>query len=289
MSTTNRFRPARRHPTYYLFDGNIVLLESNTLYCLHRSTLSLDSACFGTLFSLPQENTQEGTDDAHPVVIPSIRSQEFDYFLDYHIQTYKNANSRLPSDNEDALIAVLNLAHFFQIAVAHADARRALEHRAEFRPALRYALGIKNQISEWIMSGFRELVDLPLHTLKSADVERMGLAAYHTLVVTKSSIESHRKYIAYLPPAVQHAPTCPFDIECRLGWQREWKGGVARRLLHPEMPISGAAILEALDDVEINDMHVECKKLTLAWLRNRGTLTREEVIVEEAIQGLAGC
>ncbi|KAH9886214.1 hypothetical protein C8Q73DRAFT_715777 [Cubamyces lactineus] len=277
-------RAAHRHSTYYLFDGNVVLLlsASNTLYCLHRSTLSMDSGCFETLFLLPPESALEGTDDDHPVVIPNICSRDFDYLLDYKLR------HSLPLDNQEALISVLNLGHFFQIAAAEADARRALEQSPGFSAALQYALGMKNRINDWIKAGFKKLVILPIDSLSAVDIELMGLPAYHALVSTKARIEAHRKYMAYVPPPIEHSPSCPFDIPCKFGWEREWKSGVSRLLLHPELHISGAQVLENLEAVKINDVHEECKQLTLGRLRRGEVLTREDTLVREAIRSLLG-
>lgn len=50
--------------------------------------LDLSSECFQTLLSLQPEDQEEGTSDAHPVVLPGIRARDFDYFLDYHLRQY---------------------------------------------------------------------------------------------------------------------------------------------------------------------------------------------------------
>lgn len=62
--------------------------DGNVLYRLHRSILGLSSECFQTLLSLQPEDQEEGTSDAHPVVLPGIRARDFDYFLDYHLRQY---------------------------------------------------------------------------------------------------------------------------------------------------------------------------------------------------------
>ncbi|KAI0827055.1 hypothetical protein BC628DRAFT_1370599, partial [Trametes gibbosa] len=150
--------------------------------------------------------------------------------------------SIFPESNEDALVAVLSLGHFFQIPVAQSDARRALECLPGFRAALRYRLGLKIMIIEWVSSGFKELVTLDFNCLDTVDIEAMGIAAYHAIVHTRFNIETHRKYLAYDPPPIQHAPTCTTKLECGVGWRCEWKRRVARRLMHPEEWYTGARI-----------------------------------------------
>ncbi|KAL1941470.1 hypothetical protein VTO73DRAFT_7287 [Trametes versicolor] len=175
MCLTDRLHTARRHPTYYLCDGNMVLWipDGNVLYRLHRSILGLSSECFQTLLSLRPEDQGEGTHDAHPVVLPGIRAQDFDYFLDYHLRHL------FPKHDENALVAVLNLGHFFQVEAAQTDARRALEQLPDFRAALKYRLGLKNMIVPWVSSGFRELVVKPLDGVAVEDIEAMGLTSLH--------------------------------------------------------------------------------------------------------------
>lgn len=189
--------------------------------------------------------------------------------------------------DENVLVAVLNLGHFFQVEAAQTDARRALEQLPEFRAALRYRLGLKNMIVPWVSSGFRELViDLRLDRVAVEDIEAMGIAPYHAIVSTKLAIEVHRKHAAYEPPPVQHSPDCASTLSCDHSWRWEWKREVARRLLHPERWWSGEDILEELDGVEVNDMDMGCLKSTLRWVRAKGVLTKEDNLITEAIRSL---
>ncbi|KAI0646014.1 hypothetical protein C8Q79DRAFT_1010890 [Trametes meyenii] len=279
----------QRHSEYYFPDGNIVLLvvESRTLYRMTRSYLSLDSDYWQTLLSLNPENPDEGTTDAQPVLIHAFKGQEFDWFLDYQLR------HRVPKDGRrlEALMAILKVAHFFQNEGVLEDAQHGLDQHPTFRPSLRYALGLKVMNAGWVSAAFRELVVLPLDQLTAldvADIELMGLGGYHTLIRARLSIESHRKYLAYTPPRAVHSASCPFNLGCSLAWEREWKSGVARRLLHPEEHIPGAFILEELARVEINDMEDECKEHTLAWTERTGLLMKEEDIATTAIRSLTG-
>lgn len=194
--------------------------------------------------------------------------------------------SILPTDDETALVAVLNLGHFFQVPAAQADARRALEGLPVFRAALRYRLGLKNMIVDWVSSGYRELVLGSLREISAEDIMAMGVAAYHAVVVTKFDIEAHRKYLAYDPPCAQHVPTCYSTMECDRGWAWHWKRKVTPYFMHPEEWFSGASLLDKLYTVELNDMNQDCLRRTLDWVRDNGAMTKEDVMITESIRSL---
>lgn len=181
----------------------------------------------------------------------------------------------------------MNLGHFFQYDAAQADARLALERLNTFRPSRKFVLGLRNNIKEWIKDGFRSLVALPYVELTWAeDIEPMGLHAYHAVVSTRFAIDAHRRLISYIPPPVQHDPTCTYDIGCNVGWKQEWRNKVAMHLMHPDEALTGAVVLNWLEDVEINDVHKPCKEATVRRLREDRVLTREEEIVAQTLREL---
>ena len=195
--------------------------------------------------------------------------------------------SILPLDNESALTAILNLGHFFQYESAQREARAALEKLLSFGPVAKYVLGLRNGIKEWVAAGFRELVTPTINRkFTHAEVECMGLFPYHAVNDTRGDIETHRRSIAYSVPIIEHAPTCPFFLECELGWKREWKTKVALHLMHPDEPLPGQQVLSLLEEVEINDVHKACKDQMVQRIRQAGILTHEDVITERVLQSL---
>ncbi|TFK84418.1 hypothetical protein K466DRAFT_665180 [Polyporus arcularius HHB13444] len=279
-----RFSSPQHHPTYYFFDGNIVILlsASNMLYRLHRSYLVLDSGCFDTMLSVRPEDLQEGLSDSHPVVIPDITCEEFDWFLDFQIRHI------LPTD-EVALTALLRLGHFFQYEAAQRAAQEALDRLPTFSAVSKYVLGVRHGIQIWAHDGFKALVASTAVCLPTLEeVERMQLPLYHTLVDTRFRIDAHRRSIAYTIPPVQHASTCPDRLDCELGWKREWRYKVASHLMHPEDALPGHEVLALLGRVEINDVHPACKERMIQRIRQAGIMTHEDVIVEKALHALVG-
>ncbi|KAI0632319.1 hypothetical protein C8Q77DRAFT_1218732 [Trametes polyzona] len=77
-----------RDPTYYINDGNSVLLVENTLFKVHRSVLTKDKSAFETMFQLSGETdsarsdssmgaTQEGESDDNPIRLQGDTADEF--------------------------------------------------------------------------------------------------------------------------------------------------------------------------------------------------------------------
>lgn len=56
------------------------LPQGSTLYKLVKSLLALHSEYFRTMLTLPvPADTCEGSEDAHPIVIPGVAASDFDY------------------------------------------------------------------------------------------------------------------------------------------------------------------------------------------------------------------
>ncbi|KAI0287270.1 hypothetical protein BC826DRAFT_917428 [Russula brevipes] len=71
-----------RDEDYYLSDGSCIILVQNTLFNVHRTTLSKDSSSFSSMFSLPQgDNPAEGQSDDNPVILVGDTASQFRNFL----------------------------------------------------------------------------------------------------------------------------------------------------------------------------------------------------------------
>ncbi|KAM5531303.1 hypothetical protein V8D89_015018 [Ganoderma adspersum] len=77
-----------RDPSYYIHDGNSVLLVENTLFKVHRSVLTKDKSAFETMFQLSGETdsarsdssmtvAQEGESDDNPIRLQGDTADEF--------------------------------------------------------------------------------------------------------------------------------------------------------------------------------------------------------------------
>ncbi|KZP22519.1 hypothetical protein FIBSPDRAFT_859566 [Athelia psychrophila] len=65
-----------RHSQYYFKDGNVVFLIEDVLYNVHRYFFERDSAHFRSILESVQ-----GADEQNPIVLPDVRSTDFDEFL----------------------------------------------------------------------------------------------------------------------------------------------------------------------------------------------------------------
>lgn len=165
----------------------------------------------------------------------------------------------------------------------------AILRLTEFRPALQYHLGLKNSIPEWTATGFRGLMALPFESLAWADIERMGLVPFTTVIQTKHAIEQHHKRVAFWPAEPVLASTCDSSIRCAVRWRLDWWNKVAKHLLHPDpdagLSLQGGALVQALEDAEIDGMCLACKALTMEKVKRSGVLTTwEDTMVEDVIQ-----
>ncbi|KAH9053956.1 hypothetical protein EDB83DRAFT_2393068 [Lactarius deliciosus] len=88
IEETDMKAPPIHHPEivrdedYYLSDGSCIILVENTLFNVHRTTLSKDSSSFGSMFSLPRgDKPVEGQSDDNPVVLGGDTVSQFRNFL----------------------------------------------------------------------------------------------------------------------------------------------------------------------------------------------------------------
>ncbi|OJA09328.1 hypothetical protein AZE42_05459 [Rhizopogon vesiculosus] len=123
-------------PTYYIPDGNTVLLVENTLFRVHRSTLTKDKSTFDSMFSLDSDLRSststssvtagpEGESDDNPIRLQGDTAQEFRALL--------WALYALPHELTLALTPKANTSQLFNLA--------RITHKYEFRSIEAWALG----------------------------------------------------------------------------------------------------------------------------------------------------
>ncbi|KAK7048637.1 BTB domain-containing protein [Favolaschia claudopus] len=131
MSTASEVEEpsATRDPTYYIPDGNTVLLVENTLFKVHRSMLVKDKSAFDSMFSLeaytedttssssliPSTANAEGESDENPIRLQGDKAEEFSallwslYSLPSEIASAMSAHA-----NDLQLINLARIAHKYQ-------------------------------------------------------------------------------------------------------------------------------------------------------------------------------
>ncbi|KAG1879156.1 hypothetical protein F4604DRAFT_1891821 [Suillus subluteus] len=121
-------------PTYYIPDGNTVLLVENTLFRVHRSILTKDKSTFDSMFSLDSDLRSssstsvtagpEGESDDNPIRLQGDTAQEFRALL--------WALYALPPELTLALTPKANTSQLFNLA--------RITHKYEFRSIEAWAL-----------------------------------------------------------------------------------------------------------------------------------------------------
>ncbi|KAH8104658.1 hypothetical protein BXZ70DRAFT_888007 [Cristinia sonorae] len=126
-----------RDPLYYISDGNSVLLVENTLFKVHRSTLTKDKSAFETMFQLSSETdssrsdssmtvAQEGENDDNPIRLQGDTAEEFRSLL--------WALYALPNELMDATGANANCTQLVNLA--------RISHKYQFRSIETWALHV---------------------------------------------------------------------------------------------------------------------------------------------------
>ncbi|KAH9931675.1 uncharacterized protein BXZ73DRAFT_47214 [Epithele typhae] len=115
-----------RDPTYYIHDGNSVLLVENTLFKVHRSVLTKDKSAFETMFQLSAETdsarsdssmtvAQEGESDDNPIRLQGDTADEFRallwalYSLPHELSVAMSADA-----NSTQLANLVRITHKYQ-------------------------------------------------------------------------------------------------------------------------------------------------------------------------------
>ncbi|KAF9645793.1 hypothetical protein BDM02DRAFT_3100854 [Thelephora ganbajun] len=124
-----------RDADYYISDGNTVLFVENTLFKVHRSTLTKDKSTFDTMFSLPSDSSSdssmtvgpEGESDDNPIRLQGDTAEEFRALL---WALYALPNELMVAMTDDAncmqLLHIARIAHKYQFKSIETWASAAL-------------------------------------------------------------------------------------------------------------------------------------------------------------------
>ncbi|KIP10202.1 hypothetical protein PHLGIDRAFT_65999 [Phlebiopsis gigantea 11061_1 CR5-6] len=115
-----------RDPTYYIFDGNSVLLVESTLFRVHRSTLTKDRSAFETMFQLSSETdssrsessvtiAMEGESDDNPIRLQGDTADEFRALLwALYALPHELLIAMTPEANSAQLVALARITNKYQ-------------------------------------------------------------------------------------------------------------------------------------------------------------------------------
>ncbi|KAF9800643.1 hypothetical protein IEO21_10313 [Rhodonia placenta] len=114
-----------RDPSYYIADGNTVLLVDNTLFKVHRSILMKDKSAFETMFQLTNEadsassdsglGTPEGDGDHNPIRLQGDTAEDFRALLwALYALPHELMLATSPDANSTQLAGLARMSHKYQ-------------------------------------------------------------------------------------------------------------------------------------------------------------------------------
>ncbi|KAF8597691.1 hypothetical protein BDV93DRAFT_595964 [Ceratobasidium sp. AG-I] len=165
----NDYSSVKRHPKYYLEDGNVVFLTSDdTLFRLHKSILMLHSTFFENMFrrtrprprvevvaSMPVDRTSE-----MPIPIQldgqgqvSVNDKEFELICGVLYGMPLTSSSELGTESTLVLLQVCNKLQFKTIK----DKMTQILEATDILPWDRYFLGVDHRVDSWTLQGCLEI------------------------------------------------------------------------------------------------------------------------------------
>ncbi|KAJ7033345.1 hypothetical protein C8F04DRAFT_1261153 [Mycena alexandri] len=286
---------SRRHPRFYFKDGNTIFMLKSAdhpdgiLYRLHSGLLAHRATFFASLFALPrhmgcaQEILSEGTTDDNPIELPyGLVMVDFD-----HLLTYLFTGPSMYPNTEAFLVSVMKLSAMFEIADGMHYTIREFTLRGDgVHPALQFELARCFGIDDWLEPAFRRLMKMSIIDLDSSHVAQIGHSGYYWLTRSKTQIQELRTKIAFHVPPIVNSVDCDTPGTCGVAWTREWEERVRQLIHHPSQPISCLDLLDQLRNTHIPGLCDACQDLTVTWLWGAQSFTREERLVDEAVEAL---
>ncbi|KAF7288226.1 putative Glycerol-3-phosphate O-acyltransferase [Mycena chlorophos] len=278
------------HPRFYLTDGNIYFLVKNIVFRLHKSILANKIGFFNDMFSMAEQTKPlDGFDHQHAINLngADIRLDVFEFLC---VFLYERDDVDQPT--LDYYVALIRVAHMWNIPSAMKYATRELPLHPGFTAALKIQLARQYDIPDWFDSAFSELHATAIEDITLEDADTMGVVTLHKVLSLKFEILEFRRSIAYNPPAVSHSYTCTDNPECSKLWETFWWLGVAKQLLHKDNKHSLAQILRKADPSKgiLSQMPLRCFELTVHDLVETGfnndTLEIEAIFKSTALKEL---
>jgi len=284
LTTMSACIPRERHPEYYFADGTVhfLILETtqHTLYKLYPGLLSLRSPVLQTLLSLPrQSGSTEGTCDGNPIILYGVDRRDFDYLL-----TFLSGGYAGEENHQEYLISVLKMSAFFDIREGFQYAVAELNRLTPLSPAHKLQLGRQYRVDQWITPAFQDLMSRPLSSITRVEASQMGLDFFYLLAHTKTKIEENYRAIAFTEPSFMPSVDCEAPAQCTVIWKDEWWNGIARHLLHPEVPTRGEDIIALVDETDIPGICTNCKEMLVLKIRQSPALRYENRMLVDALR-----
>ncbi|KAJ7914172.1 hypothetical protein B0H13DRAFT_1611831 [Mycena leptocephala] len=159
----------------------------------------------------------------------------------------------------------------------------------KFDPALQFQLARMFRVDQWIEPAFRSLMKRPESSLTLRNLAEIGEIGCYYLMQTKDKIRKNRAHLAFSTPKLCHSRGCKTPGTCEYSWQREWWGGFARLIHHPDIPLLFGDIPKTLIQVRDGGMDGVCDNclhLTIDSVLEEGKFQEEDDEIEKTITEL---
>ncbi|KAG1871516.1 hypothetical protein F4604DRAFT_1681616 [Suillus subluteus] len=287
---------AQRSAAHYYDSEFIVIQVQNQLYHLPIDLPKRCSPIFADLFSLPHTGicSDKGLTDNTPIMLHGHSSMDFDCLLNHLFGKLQDTDSKsdteqvdnTPPESMSTLVSLLTMSTIFDVSVGKSYAINQLEAHPDLDLPMKLQLCHQFKILLWLTPTFRELVLLPIESLRPTGLAKIPAYILHALIQVKHQISTHwLTLVAVVPPAMA-GMLCHTPSTCANGWETGWKAGPAEMLRHLDVFYSGWDILAQLDLVEIPQVFSDCWESSVANVKETGCLLMEDGLVEDKLEGL---
>jgi hypothetical protein len=126
--------------------------------------------------------------------------------------------------------------------------------------------------------------------LKDADVEKIGLKFFATVVKARVVVDRHQGRLAHCaPPVVCSLPYTPdsrIHEQCASAWQEVWWKRIGRHMLHPVNPCPFLDVIAYIERVDVKRMQPACLCETIQSLKTTDRFGYKEQVIWQAIDSI---
>ncbi|KAG7449824.1 uncharacterized protein BT62DRAFT_963326 [Guyanagaster necrorhizus] len=183
---------------------SVIFLVGGQLYQVPRHHFEKSSDIFASMFSLPPDTESavaDGSDDDHPIELQGVESKDFECLLKVLFTDARVESTPLLPEE---WLLVLRLANMWVMSKVRQIAIYELK-KLSLTDVARVVYGREFAVSEWVISGYRDLVDRR-NAVSEAEAQQLGLTTTLQLwqvqmkLVTRMPMGAMGSAYGYRPP-----------------------------------------------------------------------------------------
>ncbi|TFK66805.1 hypothetical protein BDN72DRAFT_859596 [Pluteus cervinus] len=272
----------------YWFDERVMVYAAGTvLFRVAVGRLTLHSGVFEQLMGIPSGNPQDGTEE-HPIMLAGVEPEEFSAFLGwlYHVYGSEGKANTPLNMSEIELLHILKLS---QLYMAPDGVEFAFHHLngLNLSPSRQLELGLQFDLHIWVFASVKSLLLIPLDSLEKVDLDRIGFEVYVILMKGRERLAKERHLIATYPPVRSESTHVGCTIaRCDRVWKEVWWMVIARRILHPKLPLPLRDIPDLVKVTTYASINKECLKASLLMIADSNAFQAEHMITESIVNSI---